>query len=147
MVSATEFRTVLARLPSGVTLVTARGDRGGARGLTVSAFCSVSLDPPLVLAGMARSERTLTAIHEAGRLGNQPSWRATSRGGKPVRYKWDRQVQWRMDGAPRGGHRGGRDGPHRRRNTAGVSRQDHASPRRLSPWRRLGAGRRGGAPS
>ncbi|MDG9710526.1 flavin reductase family protein [Streptomyces sp. DH10] len=43
MVSANELRTVLAR--------------------------PVSLDPPLVLAGEARSERTLTAIHEAGRFG------------------------------------------------------------------------------
>lgn len=71
MVSANKFWTVLARFPSGVTLVTARGDCGGARGLTVSAFCSVSLDPPLVVASVAsvaRSARTLTAIQEAGRF-------------------------------------------------------------------------------
>ncbi|MFI8322222.1 flavin reductase family protein [Streptomyces sp. NPDC085529] len=69
MVSDTEFRTALARFPSGVTLVTARGERAGAHGLTVSAFCSVSLDPPLVLACVARSSRTLAALHEAGRFG------------------------------------------------------------------------------
>ncbi|MFI2197985.1 flavin reductase family protein [Streptomyces coeruleorubidus] len=68
VVSANKFWTVLARFPSGVTLGTARGDRGGARGLTASAFCSVSWDPPLVLAGVARSARTLTAIQEAGRF-------------------------------------------------------------------------------
>lgn len=48
-VSADEFRSVLGRFPSGVTVVTARGDGEPDQGMTVSAFCSVSLVPPLVL--------------------------------------------------------------------------------------------------
>lgn len=43
------FRTVLSRFASGVTVVTARGADGVDHGMTVSAFCSLSLDPPLVL--------------------------------------------------------------------------------------------------
>jgi flavin reductase (DIM6/NTAB) family NADH-FMN oxidoreductase RutF len=44
-----EFRAVLGRFASGVTVLTARhGDTD--HGMTVSAFCSVSLEPPLILA-------------------------------------------------------------------------------------------------
>jgi flavin reductase (DIM6/NTAB) family NADH-FMN oxidoreductase RutF len=43
------FRQALSQLASGVTVVTTRTPDGTARGLTVTAFCSVSLDPPLVL--------------------------------------------------------------------------------------------------
>lgn len=43
------FRAVLGRFSSGVTVVTTRDRRGRDQGMTVSAFSSVSLDPPLVL--------------------------------------------------------------------------------------------------
>ena len=43
------FRSVLGRFASGITIVTARDGEGRDHGMTVSAFCSVSLDPPLVL--------------------------------------------------------------------------------------------------
>ncbi|GAC1689352.1 MAG: flavin reductase family protein [Gemmatimonadaceae bacterium] len=43
------FRAVLGRFASGVTVVTTRDDDGRALGMTVSAFSSVSLDPPLVM--------------------------------------------------------------------------------------------------
>ena len=45
-----EFRAVLGRFASGVTILTARDTEGTDHGMTVSAFCSVSLTPPLVLA-------------------------------------------------------------------------------------------------
>ena len=48
-VSPDEFRAVLGRFPSGVTVVTTKAADGTDHGMTVSAFCSVSLDPPLVL--------------------------------------------------------------------------------------------------
>jgi flavin reductase (DIM6/NTAB) family NADH-FMN oxidoreductase RutF len=43
------FRSVLGRFATGVTVVTARDDEGRDHGMTVSAFSSLSLDPPLVL--------------------------------------------------------------------------------------------------
>lgn len=43
------FRSVLSRFASGVTVVTAVHTAGGDHGITVSAFSSLSLDPPLVL--------------------------------------------------------------------------------------------------
>ena len=49
MLDADTFRSVLGRFTSGITIVTARDEAGIDHGMTVSAFCSVSLDPPLVL--------------------------------------------------------------------------------------------------
>jgi flavin reductase (DIM6/NTAB) family NADH-FMN oxidoreductase RutF len=49
MIDSDTFRSVLGRFASGVTIVTARDDAGIDHGMTVSAFCSLSLDPPLVL--------------------------------------------------------------------------------------------------
>ncbi|HUQ84265.1 MAG TPA: flavin reductase family protein [Gemmatimonadaceae bacterium] len=43
------FRSVLGRFASGVTVVTVRDPDNHDCGMTVSAFCSVSLTPPLVL--------------------------------------------------------------------------------------------------
>lgn len=43
------FRSALGRFASGVTVVTSRDGSGRDHGLTVSAFCSLSLEPPLVL--------------------------------------------------------------------------------------------------
>ncbi len=44
-----EFRSVLGRFTTGVTVVTARDESAVDHGLTVNSFTSVSLSPPLVL--------------------------------------------------------------------------------------------------
>lgn len=49
LVDAAQFRTTLSRFASGVTVVTSRDAEGRDYGMTVSAFSSLSLDPPLVL--------------------------------------------------------------------------------------------------
>lgn len=43
------FRAVMGRFASGVTIVTAVDDEGTDHGMTVSAFASLSLEPPLVV--------------------------------------------------------------------------------------------------
>src|SRR4051812_26874303 len=43
------FRSVLGRFASGITVLTARDEDDNDCGMTISAFCSVSLVPPLVL--------------------------------------------------------------------------------------------------
>ena len=48
-IDASAFRNLLGRFATGVTVVTAHDSKGAAQGMTVSAFCSLSLDPPLVL--------------------------------------------------------------------------------------------------
>ena len=52
-----EFRNALATFASGVTVVTAAAPDGTLYGLTVSAFCSVSLEPPLVLVCIEKTAR------------------------------------------------------------------------------------------
>ena len=49
MIDADTFRSVLGRFACGITIVTARDENGRDHGMTVSAFCSLSLEPPLVL--------------------------------------------------------------------------------------------------
>jgi flavin reductase (DIM6/NTAB) family NADH-FMN oxidoreductase RutF len=44
-----EFRRALGHFASGVTVVTLKSGDGKPRGITVSAFSSVSLEPPLVM--------------------------------------------------------------------------------------------------
>ena len=48
-VSSEEFRAALSRFPSGVTVVTTHDTEGRFHGITVSAFSSLSLEPPRVL--------------------------------------------------------------------------------------------------
>lgn len=60
------YREILMNFPSGVAVVTARDADGVDYGLTVSAFCAVSLDPPLVLVCIDNSSATLPAIRSAG---------------------------------------------------------------------------------
>ncbi len=48
------FRSVLGRFASGITVVTTCSEDGRDHGMTVSAFCSVSLTPPLVLVCVAQ---------------------------------------------------------------------------------------------
>jgi flavin reductase (DIM6/NTAB) family NADH-FMN oxidoreductase RutF len=63
-VDAEAFRSVLAGWASGVTIVTSRlGPR--VHGMTVSAFCSVSLEPPLVLICADKSSNTLELIDQS----------------------------------------------------------------------------------
>lgn len=49
LLDADTFRSVLGRFATGITIVTSRDDAGNDHGMTVSAFCSVSLQPALVL--------------------------------------------------------------------------------------------------
>lgn len=61
-----EFRAALGRFASGVTVVTTRDAAGTLHGLTVSAFCSVSLDPPLVLICIEKATGSHYAFEESG---------------------------------------------------------------------------------
>ncbi|MFI5282290.1 MAG: flavin reductase family protein [Candidatus Dormibacterales bacterium] len=66
MIEAAEFRAIMASFPSGVVVLTAFGPDGLPRGLTVSAFCAVSLQPPLALACIDKTSNTLPAVQQAG---------------------------------------------------------------------------------
>ncbi|WP_233533090.1 flavin reductase family protein [Antrihabitans sp. YC2-6] len=60
------FKKIMACAPGPATIVTAMGEDGRPQGLTVSAVCSVSLDPPLVLACLDLGSNTLKAVRSSG---------------------------------------------------------------------------------
>jgi len=63
--AAREFRTVLGRFASGVTIVTS-ATADGLMGMTLQSFSSVSLSPPLVLIVPAKTSRAWPLIRRAG---------------------------------------------------------------------------------
>ena len=69
MIDPDTFRATLGRFATGITILTARDDRGVDHGMTVSAFCSVSLDPPLVLACIAKDASMYDVLHDVERIG------------------------------------------------------------------------------
>ncbi len=65
-VSADEFKSALRNFAAGVTVVTSIDEAGQPVGATVSAFASVSVDPPMVLVclnGLSRSAQAIRASH------------------------------------------------------------------------------------
>ncbi|WP_033294119.1 flavin reductase family protein [Amycolatopsis jejuensis] len=62
MIEPELFKAVMAAAPGPAAVVTAIGADGMPCGLTVSAVCSVSLDPPLALACLGRESNTLAAV-------------------------------------------------------------------------------------
>ena len=67
-VSSADFRTALSRFASGVTVVTTKDSTGKTFGITVSAFCSVSLEPPLVLICIEKTAGSHHAFEQSGRF-------------------------------------------------------------------------------
>ncbi|CAN5599044.1 flavin reductase family protein [soil metagenome] len=65
-ISSDEFRSTLSRFACGVTVVTTKDSSGALFGITVSAFSSVSLDPPLVLICIDRTAASHGPLLESG---------------------------------------------------------------------------------
>jgi flavin reductase (DIM6/NTAB) family NADH-FMN oxidoreductase RutF len=65
-VDADLYRDVMSALPAGVVIVTAFGEDGLPRGLTVTAFSPVSLEPRLAMVCIAKSSNTLPAVNHTG---------------------------------------------------------------------------------
>jgi flavin reductase ActVB len=62
------FRAAMGQLAAGVVMVTCHLD-GKPWGLTVSACCSVSMEPPLLLVSLGRQTASAHAIGESGSFG------------------------------------------------------------------------------
>lgn len=65
-VTQDEFRNALSRFASGITVVSTKDAAGKLHGITVSAFCSVSLDPPMVLICIEKTTVSHYAFEESG---------------------------------------------------------------------------------
>jgi flavin reductase (DIM6/NTAB) family NADH-FMN oxidoreductase RutF len=100
------FRDVMASFPSGVVVLTAFGEDGLPRGLTVSAFCAASMTPPLALACIDKTSNTLPAVQRTG--GFTANILAAGREGLARRMatkstsKFD-AIAWRRPTSPIGG--------------------------------------------
>jgi flavin reductase (DIM6/NTAB) family NADH-FMN oxidoreductase RutF len=64
-VDKAEFRRALGHFAAGVTVVTSRAEDGALAGITVTAFSSLSLEPPLVLVCIDKRAK----IHDRLKLG------------------------------------------------------------------------------
>jgi flavin reductase (DIM6/NTAB) family NADH-FMN oxidoreductase RutF len=67
-VDEASFRRAMGQFATGVTVVTTRDASGQPLGLTVSAFCSVSLEPPLVLVCIDHRSEANRGLREGGRF-------------------------------------------------------------------------------
>jgi flavin reductase (DIM6/NTAB) family NADH-FMN oxidoreductase RutF len=62
---ALDLRRAMGGFATGVTVVTSRAPSGQRAGITVNSFCSVSLDPPLVLWCLAKHAPSMTVFSAA----------------------------------------------------------------------------------
>ena len=65
-VTREQFFALMASFASSVTVITSKGPDGVLRGLTATAFSSVSLDPRLCLVGVDNRSESIAAIKESG---------------------------------------------------------------------------------
>ncbi|HEX9638270.1 MAG TPA: flavin reductase family protein [Acidobacteriota bacterium] len=63
-----ELRAALGSFATGVTIVTTVDAEGQPRGLTANAFCSVSLEPPLLLVCIGKGADSHRHVPSAGRF-------------------------------------------------------------------------------
>ena len=64
-VDAGVYRSVVGAVTSGVMVLTAR-DNAGDHGMTISAVCSLSMEPPMLLVCLNSGSRTQRAVADAG---------------------------------------------------------------------------------
>lgn len=67
-VSGDEFKRALQLWASGVAVVTTKSEKYGLQGMTVTAFSSVSIDPPQILVCINKSADTGEGIKESRRF-------------------------------------------------------------------------------
>lgn len=96
----TRFREVMAGVPTPVSVVTSMAD-GLPHGTTVSAFASLSMEPPMVLVSLDRRSELLALVRESQRfgvnvLGADQSALALSFARKGGTRKFD-GVRWEID--------------------------------------------------
>jgi flavin reductase (DIM6/NTAB) family NADH-FMN oxidoreductase RutF len=103
LVSKDEFRIALSRFVSGVTVVTALGKDDRPAGITVSAFSSVSLEPPLVLACIDKR----ASLHDCLTEGSHFAINILAHDQEHLSRRFASKDQDRFDGA---GYRGGAGG-------------------------------------
>ncbi|MGR8979948.1 MAG: flavin reductase family protein [Gammaproteobacteria bacterium] len=65
-ISGADFKKALQHWGSGVAVVATQSEKFGAQGMTVTAFCSLSVNPPQILVCINESADTGEGIKESG---------------------------------------------------------------------------------
>lgn len=60
-----DLRNALGKFATGVCVITTRGPDGKLEGLTANSFCSVSLEPPIVLWSLRQNAGSLSTFEQA----------------------------------------------------------------------------------
>lgn len=68
-VTALDFRAALSRFATGVTVITVSKSADEVHGMTASSFCSVSLNPPLILVCIDHLAETYLHVRERRQFG------------------------------------------------------------------------------
>jgi flavin reductase (DIM6/NTAB) family NADH-FMN oxidoreductase RutF len=68
VISPDDFRRVLSHFATGVTIITTTDAEARPTGLTVSAFCSVSLDPPQILVCIDHKSQSYPSLRDGSRF-------------------------------------------------------------------------------
>ncbi|GAA1268310.1 flavin reductase [Kitasatospora nipponensis] len=66
--AAADFRALMSGFPTGVSVVASYAPDGEPRGMTCSAVCSVTLEPPTLLTCLRTETRTLSAVLDSRRF-------------------------------------------------------------------------------
>jgi flavin reductase (DIM6/NTAB) family NADH-FMN oxidoreductase RutF len=94
MIDPALFRSVLGRFASGVSVVTARDRERTDHGMTVSAFCSLSLDPLLVLICVEHN----TVLHGVIADATQFTVNILAAGQESISRRFSEQIDDRFEG-------------------------------------------------
>lgn len=68
-VNAEAFKSFVGSFPTGVTVVTWDDHVTGRGGMTVNAFASISMDPPLIMVSLAEDSRAIGPVLRKGSFG------------------------------------------------------------------------------
>lgn len=104
---AVDIRPFMATFPTGVSVITAMGADGNPWGMTCTSLCSVTLEPPTLLACLRRGSPTLEAVLASGAFalnllhdGARPTAELFA-SGAPDRFA---QAVWRISVTCKGPH-------------------------------------------
>jgi flavin reductase (DIM6/NTAB) family NADH-FMN oxidoreductase RutF len=64
-----DFKAFVGSFPTGVTVVTWQDSDGEPGGMTVNAFASISVDPPLVMVSLSEGSRAVEPVLRSGVFG------------------------------------------------------------------------------
>lgn len=94
MIDQDVFKGIMAAAPGPTTIVTSTSGDGRHQGLTMTAVCSASLEPPLLLVCLDHNSNTLQAVRESGSF----TVNYIGRGHEDIAMRFARKADDKFDG-------------------------------------------------